>query len=283
MIRYASICVMVLLALPAAAQEQPSQPQPIATQPLPAEVVIPESKAEDFDLVRKKVVDCEGEKFVFAWGAGANPTKVTLCSKKNATPEEVIRMLEESAAKIEQTPSIAEDRRIAIVQQIRAKINERRLIATATTAPPPPLPATPPAPPAGAQAPSAVAQSGSTMVAPRPVAAASIPRLAPRPRLSFECITPGEMVGQGPCVTLNRDTVLVVKSGEVLPGGIGLRFVRQGEERAEVTLGAMRKGQTLRLPIPRQVCSGVFTSEVEVGIVRGGREVDSIGPFLLRC
>lgn len=72
----------------------------------------------------KKVAACEGEKFVFAWGAGAKPTRITLCSDKGATPAEVVTMLRSAAAKIQQLTSIAEDRRVALVQQIEAKAAE---------------------------------------------------------------------------------------------------------------------------------------------------------------
>lgn len=294
MTRYAMTCAVLLLAFPAVAQDQPAAAGPTAAEEPLAELIGSTSDPEKFDLARKKVEDCEGEKFVFAWGAGAHPTKVTLCSKKDATPDELVQMLEEAAAKLEQTPSIAEDRRIAIVQQIRARVADIKRTAEAAQAPTRParVPLETPRSVAVAEAPvtppqilpsPVVVPPVAPSVAPKPVAVAARPMLAPKPRLSFECITPGEFLGGGPCVTLTRDTVMIVKSGEPIVDGVALRFIRQGDARAEIALGAMRKGQSRRLGIPRQVCSGVVTSEVDVRIVRAGQVVGSEGPYLLRC
>lgn len=84
-------------------------------------------------------------------------------------------------------------------------------------------------------------------------------------------------------MTLTRDTIVTVRPAAAVPGGLALRFVRQGDPRALVNLGSMRKGQTVRLNVPRQVCSGVVSSEVELEVVSGGQVVDRQGPFLLRC
>lgn len=281
MTRLAIMCATLLLAVPAAAQDQVQLPGSQAgDSPLP-DLIVPEAAPRDFDLARKKVVECEGEKFVFAWGAGARPTKVTLCSKEDATPDEVVQMLDDAATKLEQTESIPEDRRVAIVQQIRAKISELKGVSAAAAAP-------------VAAGPAAVAQLPATTiarapvprtVAPRPstIGVAATPVLASTPRLSFECYTPGEIGSGGPCTTLGRDTRLTVKAGEALAGATALRFVRNGQSRAELALAQMRKGQVVRLTLPREVCRGVSEAETEIQVVRGGRVVDSIGPYLLRC
>ena len=82
---------------------------------------------------------------------------------------------------------------------------------------------------------------------------------------------------------MTRDTVVVVESREPLADQVALRFFRDGSTRGEVTLGAMRKGQSRRLRLPMQVCSGVSTGEVAIRIVRAGQVVDTEGPYLLRC
>jgi len=268
MIRLKLIAGLIAAAVPVALFAQQSGSQP-----------------DEFDLAKKKVIDCAGEKFVFSWGAGAKPTKVTLCSKENATPQELVVMLEDAAEKLQSTSSIEEDRRNAIVQQIRAKIAEvksrgvpaARPLASARIAPSRSDPVV-----------AAPAEIAALPPLPAPVKreavpASATPVLLPRPKLSFECITPGEFAGGGPCVTLTRDTIVIVKSGDALAGGAAIRFIRKGEERGEVALGAMRKGQSRRLKLPARVCSGVYTSEVNFDIVTSGRVVDSIGPFLLRC
>jgi hypothetical protein len=288
MTRYALISALFLLAAPAFAQdEQPSG----ATAPPPAPVTETAQPAEDpsgLAQARQKVANCEGERFVFAWGAGANPTKVTLCSEKGATPEQVAAMLEEAAAKIEKTASIPEDRRIALVQQIRARAVEVRRTADASasqaTAATAATVANPP-PTAAARLPAAEISALPPLPAPvrqQPVASAARPLLPPA-RIDFECITPGELGAGGPCVTLNRDTILIVQSRDAVPEPLALRFVRDGQVRGEVAVGAMRKGQARRLGLPRQVCSGVSTAEVRIRVVRAGQDVKTAGPYLLRC
>lgn len=113
MTRLALFSIAALLATAAAAQEPP---------------VPPAADPAHFDLAnekeKEKVVDCAGEKFVFAWGAGAHPTKVTLCGEKGATTDQLVRMIGEAADKIEATKGISEDRRNALVHQMRSKIDE---------------------------------------------------------------------------------------------------------------------------------------------------------------
>ena len=278
MTRYAILSAACLLAVPAAAQDPVQVP---ATEPagqLPANVIDSEAAPEDFDLARKKVVDCAGEKFVFAWGAGARPTKVTLCSKEGATDEELVTMLDDAANKLEQAGGIADDRRTAIVHQIRAKIAEIKGSAAAAAAAPQAATAAPPT------APPPVARPAVTPVVARPVAPPPArPVLAAKPRLAFECYTPGELGSGGPCTILARDTRLTVKARDALGGGTSLRFVRNGQARAQVALDEMRRGRSVTLTLPKAVCAGVVEAETKIEVVSSGQVVDSIGPYLLRC
>lgn len=220
----------------------------------------------------RKVSDCAGERFVFAWGAGADPTKVTLCSDPGATPDEIAEMLSEGAAKIEAAKSIAEDRRIALVQQIRAKIAEVRARKSKSD---PALPV------------EALRSNVPAMPKPLPPRAVEASGVAPgmliRPQLGFHCYTPGEIGSGGECVTLNRDTRITVKAGEPLKDAVTVRYIRNGEYRAETALGNLRKGQSLRFTLPTPVCKGVPEAEIEMEITRAGRVVGKEGPFLLHC
>lgn len=300
MIRRSALVSALLLASPALAQDASPAPDQ-APQSQPQQSSALESRAPDFDLAREKVVDCEGHKFVFAWGAGANPTRVTLCSKKGATNEELIRMIDDAASKIEGS-NLPEDRRNAIVEQMNGKIRElegKAAPAPATgvvTAEAPPL-SLPPArdlsqqllgepgtamPPPEATVPSLAAiQRGAPppppVVLPRP---ASAP--LPKPSLTFQCISP-EYAAGGPCITLGRDTILVVKSGSALAAGISLQFARNGDVRFEKPLGALRKGDTIRFGLPRELCSGVSEGEAEIRVAGSGQVLDTEGPYLLRC
>ena len=278
MTRFATIAAL-LLAAPAFAQDQ--SPTPLLDVP---PVVEPPAEQQSVESAARKVAACEGEKFVFAWGAGSNPTKVTLCSEKGATHEEVVRMLEEAAVKLERMTSVSEDRRIVLVQQIRGKIAELKAVEAAkapsasrvASAPPPvPVPgvtAMNPIVPPPVRAPAMTASAASSPAI-----------LLPKPKLAFECYTPGDIGTGGPCIALNRDTRLTVKAGEPIPAATSLRFTRNRDFKAEVAIGPMRKGQSVRLLIPRQVCGGVVETEIEVQIARGNYVVDTRGPYLMRC
>lgn len=279
MTRFAMFCIAVAtIAVPGTAQEPATTPI-IAAPPVagPATADVP---AED---AARKVIQCEGEKFVFAWGAGSNPTRVTLCGKKGATREETMALLEEAAAKLEQSTTISEDRRIALVQQIRGKVAEIKGVEAPKPVASAPIAAGP------------VTVPGVTPlkpIVPKPVvpsalsaasAASTSVLLLPKPRLSFECYTPGDIGVGGPCVALNRDTRLTVRAGEPIPAATSLRFTRNREFKAEIAIGPMGKGQSRRLMIPRQVCGGVVETEIEVQVARGNHVVDTRGPYLMRC
>jgi hypothetical protein len=292
MTRYAALSIALFLAAPAAAQDQP-QPPPVAAQnpaPPAAAVEVPpgalDSQADpkNFDLAREKIADCAGQKFVFAWGVGAHPTKVTLCGDKGASTDELVRMIGDAADKIEMTTSIPDDRRTALVQQMRAKISELQgtLRAPSGAAPKPAQTAESPAVSAPAPAEAPPVPVAAATLPPAPAPAPAPVAAAVNPRLTFACIN-ADFPGGGPCVTLDRDTILTVKSAAAAPAGLALRFVRQGDVRAEVALGSMRKGQSVRVALPRQVCSGVVTGEVEFDVVGGGQVVDRQGPFLIHC
>ena len=273
MTRFAILSIALLLAAPAAAQDQA---RPAADPLAPIDAPPVPSEAE----LSRKAAECTGEKFVFAWGAGSSPTKVTLCGDEGASHEETVRMLEDAAAKLERTTGIPEDRRVVLVQQIRGKVSELEKVRAAKM----PL-STGPAPAQTAAVPGVT----PLKPIPRPTAAASTsstPRsmlLLPKPKLAFECYTPGEIGIGGPCIALNRDTRLTVKAGEAIPAATSLRFTRRGEFRTEVRLGPMRKGQSRRLIIPREVCGGVVETEIQIQVARGSHPVDTRGPYLMRC
>jgi hypothetical protein len=107
--------------------------------------------------------------------------------------------------------------------------------------------------------------------------------------LRFICLTPGE-VGEGPCSEFARDTLLTVQADEDLPSGTSLRFVRNGDARADVELAQLRKGKTQRFSLPPEVCSHVSGATLEIRVVRSvlaagplGQEVGMDGPYNLRC
>jgi hypothetical protein len=298
MTRIAALCATTLLAVavPVAAQDQVLPADPAAAGSL-GDSTDPRSAPQDFDLARKKVLECEGEQFVFAWGAGARPTKVTLCSEKNATPEKIVEMLDDAATKLEQTEGLAEDRRVAIVQQIRSKIAELQGNSSAAVTPEPedPLRAARSGPAAVAVQPSRPAPRPSpspATVAPlaqKPLSGPALPVLASKPRLTIGCSTGLRSGDAGQCVTIERNTLITVQANEALPSGAAsLVFLRRGTPRGEVALAQMQKGSSYSLRLPRELCSGIMSSRVEIQLLsRNGGEsaelIETLGPYPLRC
>lgn len=250
---------IALLAVPAA---------PAASQP-------PEAAPD----AARKLAACEGERFEFKAGDDARPTRITLCSNKGATTAELVRMFESAVAKIEQLDKLPPDRRSALVAQIRARIVE----VQARTVPVPPL--------------LVVAPIAATPIVQAPSAVASFPPLAPRlvpplparPRLTVQCLAPGETGAGGRCGFVRRDTRLAVRADSDLPAGTSLRFLRKGKLRSELALAPMRSGQSLALKLPQRLCAGVVASRIEIEVVQrsgasgAGQVVETLGPFQLRC
>jgi len=248
----------------------------------------------------KRAPVCEGELFVFSAGAVGHVAKVTLCSKKDATSDELVKMFESAASKLSEDFRMAPEKRDDLVAQMRAKAAEIRggdaAVSTAALGAktpqsvnipplrsatplerPPEYTVLPPLPP-----PTNPAIAGST------VAAASLPALT-KPRLTVQCFNPADFAGAAACDSLERETVLKVRADEAIPSGTALRFVRRGDLRAEVGLAQFARGKSTQFTLPREVCTGVVESKVEIQVVRhakpndAGQVVDSMGPYFLRC
>lgn len=129
----------------------------------------------------------------------------------------------------------------------------------------PPLPAAPPPPI------HVLAGAGSTMAA-----------ALPMPRMTFSCFSPGENIG-GPCTGFTRDTLLTIRADEDLPAGTSLRFVRDGDPKIDVALAQLKRGKSMQLAVPADVCRHVVGGKLELRIVRAGQEVGSDGPYNLDC
>jgi hypothetical protein len=105
--------------------------------------------------------------------------------------------------------------------------------------------------------------------------------------MTFRCLAMNTLSADGPCDLLERETLLTVRADEDLPGGTSLRFLRRGDNRAEVELAQLKRGQTQRFALPARLCQGVAGSRIEIQVVRAGKGspqvVDTRGPFELRC
>lgn len=294
MTRFALISIALLFGSPVAAQEQPAPPEASAEQP-PAKLqsLLQNCDAHKFETTVESVVDGKPHR-----------SNLKLCGTDGQSDADWIGTLKDAVEKVQANDKMPQATRDQVITAINSEITrlEAELAKQAPVLPQarqvtsseplsndytllPPLPAPSTATPKVA-APSAgsLLEGGASAAAatpPAPILPKAQP-LLPKPKLAFSCMS-AEYPGGGPCVTLTRDTVVTVKSGEALSDKVVLQFLRKGEKRAEVTLGSMRKGQSLRFDVPRQVCSGVVTSEVEIAIIRNGRSVGREGPYLLRC
>lgn len=114
-----------------------------------------------------------------------------------------------------------------------------------------------------------------------PGGAASLAAVLPKPRMSIICYNPGEV--EGPCTGFTRYTMVTVRAGEDLPANTSLRFVRDGDTQADVQIAQLKKGKSMRLEVPADVCRHVAGGRLELRIVRSGQEVGSDGPYNLNC
>lgn len=291
MTRFAFLSVALLLALPVAAQGKPADPPAKGGSGAPTgklEHLLESCEAHKFETVVKSTVDGQ-----------PHQSKVKMCGTEGQSDADWIGTLKDAIAKLEANKEMPAATRDQIVSAIKVEIARLNGASTpnandvlgpgrsaSASAEPlsndysllPPLPSTTPPPtrvlPPAAEAASTPALAATVAVPPRPAMA--------NPRLSFSCMNP-DYPGGGPCVTLTRDTIVTVRSPGAVAAGLSLRFLRQGDARAEVALGAIRKGGTVRLALPQPVCSGVVTSEVEMQVVGGGQVLDRQGPYLLRC
>ncbi len=299
MTRFAILLVALLLAAPAAAQEQAQPPSDEPGAPSAGlENLLENCDAHKFETTVDSVVDGQPHR-----------SKVKMCGKEGQSDADWIGTLEDAIAKLDANNAMPESTRDQIVSAIKSEIarlngdggtnpnaalppgrpaskapdplsNDYTLLPPLKTTPPPPPRLLPPtaqtAPATSVVTPPAAASgvSAAPPVPPKPVSA--------NPHLRLSCMN-AEFPGGGPCVTLTRDTILTVRAPAAVADSLSLRFVRQGQARAEVAVGPMRKGQSIRLALPQGVCSGVVTGEVVLQVVGGGQVLDRQGPYLLHC
>lgn len=304
--------IALATAVPATAQEAPppaGTEQP-STDPAAPQLksLIQDCDAHKFETMVDSVVDGQQHR-----------SKVKMCGVEGQTTADWIGTLKDAIAKLEANSEMPASTRDQIITAVKAEIvrleaetaqpapsNNLPQGRSAATSNPltsdysilPPLPKNPPPtahvlPPAEEAAEVAGGSPDTTAnpaEAPKPVETAvavpviQLPPVKPaaKPRLTFSCIN-AEYPGGGQCISLSRDTVLRVRAQEDLPAGLSLRFIRGGQERGTIDLGAIRNRQSINYRLPAEVCRGVSSAEVEVDIFRNGQRVDRRGPYLLHC
>ena len=232
-------------------------------------------------------------------------SKVKLCGNEGQSDAEWIGTLRDAITKLKANEEMAASVRDQIIAAINTEITRIETgvsspLAQASSEPVPlrpraqaarplnddysslpPLPTTPPPPPRviGTVAAPATAKSKGA----KSSVLLQLGPAVPVPKLSFACYTPGDIGGDSPCADFQRETIVTVRAAEDVRRGLQLQFARNGEARATVELAQLRKGKSLRVPLPADVCRGVGDGRLDLQIVDGGYVLASDGPYSLRC
>jgi hypothetical protein len=252
-------------------------------------------RAQPPAAAKSLVQNCDAHKFEttidLTVNGVAKQSKVRLCGTEGQSDSDWIHTLKDAVQKTAASVTMATPIKAQIVAAVNAEIARlsappallsdgtdiAHLPKAAATTPEVPLArdygALPPLPSASVVAPPHVlGPAGST---------------APTPLLTLRCALAGDEDRPSRCDSIDKDTVLVVRADEAFSRGVEVRFVRKGNSKAELTLPAMRAGQTATLRLPPAVCAGVVRSRVEIQALGGsapaGTPAGTVGEYDLRC
>jgi hypothetical protein len=233
---------------------------------------------------------------------------ILLCAKTGDSDAQWAATLEKSAAQIAASPQVTDESKLRLRGEFAAAVAKARagpvpgvaavtggtgatglsgVAAIPSVKMPDRRPRTAPLPAA-----DALVANVPPLPAPLPPRAAQASLLAnmlPQPRISIRCLESGEAGPGMECDEVRLNTILLVRADENFPSPATLRFMRNGDARADQSLGSMRKGQVARLRLPSDVCRGVVRSEIELETVvtdprtKSEQSRRSLGPVMLRC
>ena len=264
------------------------------------------SAAKATETLAASCLDRKFETTVRVTGLDGKPraSRVKLCGKPGQSDAEWVGTLKDAADKVVRDPKMSQSAKDQVITALNAEIARLAPAAEATPQAAPllaapsivaPVVAPPPAPLAAAPGPDRAPQystyaplpAARPAVASATMAAGPAAPTLPAPQISFRCTATSTIAADGPCDLLEREMLLTVRADENVPGGTSLRFLRRGDNRAEVALATLRRGQSQRFTLPPRVCQGVSGSRVEIQVLRtargGPQVVDTRGPFELRC
>jgi len=255
--------------------------EPAASKP---DAAVSESPPSE---IKAGIESCSAHKFettvdVIADGKKRS-SKVKLCGKEGQSDADWAITLKDAAKKIEGNEKMPQTVKDQIITALNAEISKIEAAISFAAKSAMPRAAKPPA-----DKPPEYSVLPPLPTAPKVATKSSLAKPGPpprKPRLTFQCYTPGELGAGGPCIFLERETLLTVRADENLAGGARLRFLRRGDDRGEVELAQMRKGQSRRFKLPSQLCAGVVGSQVEIQILgsNASQVLDTLGPYSLRC
>jgi len=247
--------------------------------------------------VKALVQGCEQHRFetvIHLTGPDGQPkeSKVRMCGTPGESAADWVRTLKDAVKKTSENPQMPQAAREQIIAAVNAEIDRLSLPSlqlpagtdigklsksTAKSTPDVPLSrdygSLPPLPTASNVAPPHVLGPGAVMT--------------PAPRLTLRCALVGDENRPGECDSIDKDTILVLRADEAFPGGVAMRFVRHGDQRAELDLPAMKQGDKTNLHLPPAVCTGVVRSKIEIQALGAnapsGSTAGTIGEYDLHC
>ena len=237
------------------------------------------------------IANCDAHKFettvtVTGPDGKPKPSKVKLCGQAGQSDADWLKTLRDAVDKVSADERMSLGVKQQITTALQAEIGRVSAQIAANAAPKLTPNLAPPASSGPAVRPPEYATlppmpTAPTLAPPRLLATPAAP--VARPRLTIRCYNPNDMLGEVECSELVRDMQLAIRADENLPAGISLRFLRRGEDRGQLELTAMRKGRSVRLGLPSELCRGVSGSRVEIQVLSRGAVADSLGPYDLRC
>lgn len=255
----------------------------------------PEPPQQPPAAVKELVQNCDAHKFettIHLIGPDGKPkdSKVRMCGIEGQSDAEWIRTLKDAVGKTSAS-SMPQAAKEQIVAAVNAEIERLSM-------PDLKLPQGPDIgklPKAAAAKPAVPLNRDYDALPPLPTASNVTPPnvLGPGPltvpiaRVTLRCALAGDEDRPTDCDSIDKDTVLVLRADDAFPAGLAVRFLRHGDERAELTVPALRPGQTAMLHLPAPVCAGVVRSKLEIQALGAnaptGTPGGTVGEYDLRC
>ena len=245
-----------------------------------------------------RLATCGSRKFQsvaeFDVGGKMKRSRLELCAADSETNEEWIAKLQKAEASVQAQTSIPESARFKLLTDLRAEIDRLKsgtnviaVNADLSIAPKPKAKTETTAP----KSDFAISALPSMPTAKKAASTKFDPNKAVRPltkkpQLSINCLNPGGAPAR--CTRMLADTSLEVSADEDLASAVTLQFRRLDSNRmGEVRLAQMKRGDSIRMNVPVEICRGVVRAEFDVQVTGPGsdglRYSDVVGPFEKRC
>ncbi len=251
-------------------------------QPAPTESI--DAASEPRPELKSLAESCAAHKFetiVMSEGRGRG-SRVRICGKAGQTDAEWLNTLRDSIRQTEANDELSLPVKDQIVAALKAEILR---LERAVSSPPATTITGLSSEIAPPREPAPQYSTLPPLPAPKSRVAGSIANApaAPleKPRLSINCALPREAFAG--CARLERETQLMIRADEDVAAGTSVRFLRGGDARAELDLGPLKKGVSMREKLPGRVCSGVLRGKVQLQILSKGQVVETRGPYALYC